>query len=593
MKVPYPQQLSLVLLMCCLFACATPPKNTAPTSPPNILFILTDDQGWGDLSVNGNNNLHTPNIDQLAKNGATLDRFFVSPVCSPTRAEILTGRYAVRSGVYSTSQGGERIDLDETTIADVFKQAGYATGAFGKWHSGMQYPYHPNGRGFDEYYGFCSGHWGNYIDPVLEHNGDLVMGEGFLPDDLTNKAMAFIAQNKDRPFFAYLPLNTPHSPMHMPDEWWDRFKDKDLKLLGDGRGKEEIEHTKAALAFVENIDYNVGRIVQKLQALDLANNTIIIYLSDNGPNGSRWNGGMKGRKGSTDEGGVRSPTFIQWKNVIPAGKKVETIATALDFLPTLADLAGIDFTTTKPLDGRSIKPLLLEKKTKWEERFIYNYWRDKLSVRSQNFRLGHKGQLFDMVNDPAQRVDVADQFPSVYAKLKKAQKNWLETVAIELPEKDTRAFPVGHPDYHVTQIPARDATATGNIQRSNRWPNCSFFEDWTDVNDKITWDIEVVESGDFEVILYYTCAAENVGGTFELTFNDVGLVGEITEAHDPPLLGVDQYRYPNGESYVKYFKPLNLGKIHWKQGVGTLSLNALEIPNKELMDFRLLMIKRL
>ncbi|MEM1121163.1 MAG: N-acetylgalactosamine 6-sulfate sulfatase, partial [Bacteroidota bacterium] len=143
------------------------------------------------------------------------------------------------------------------------------------------------------------------------------------------------------------------------------------------------------------------------------------------------------------------------------------------------------------------------------------------------------------------------------------------------------------------QIPARDGVATGQIQRSNRWPNCSFFTNWTNVADKITWNIELVESGDFEVILYYTCAAENVGGSFELSFNDIGLIGTITEAHDPPLLGLDSYRYPNGESYTKYFKPLNLGKIHWQKGKGTLSLNALTIPNEALMDFRLLMIKRL
>jgi len=496
----------LPLLLILIVACNTSNDTSSNKQPPNILFILTDDQGWGDLSVNGNKNLKTPNIDNLAKNGATLDRFYVSAVCSPTRAEILTGRYAVRSGVYSTSQGGERIDLDEMTIAKVFQKSGYKTGAFGKWHSGMQYPYHPNGRGFEEYYGFCSGHWGNYINPILEHNGNLVKGKGFLPDDLTNKTMAFIEKNKDQPFFAYLPLNTPHSPMHMPQAWWDKFKDKELTDLGDGRRTEKIEHTKAALAFVENIDWNVGRLMKKLQDLGLEENTIVVYLSDNGPNGARWNGGMKGQKGSVDEGGVRSPTFIQWKNNIPAGTKIETIASALDFLPTLTELAGINHTPTKPLDGKSLQPLLLDTNTKWEERLIFNYWRDKLSVRSQNFRLGHQGQLFDMVNDPQQRMDVAGKFPKIYEELTAAHKDWLANVATELPEKDTRSFPLGHPDYHITQIPARDGTASGNIKRSNRWPNCSFFKNWTDVADNITWDVEVVEDGDFEVILYYTCA---------------------------------------------------------------------------------------
>jgi len=583
----------LLLLISWVVACtSTSIETTSRVQKPNVLFILTDDQGWGDLSINGNKNLKTLNIDNLAKNGATLDRFYVSAVCSPTRAEILTGRYAVRCGVYSTSQGGERIDLDETTIAEVFQQAGYKTGAFGKWHSGMQYPYHPNGRGFEEYYGFCSGHWGNYINPILEHNGNLVKGEGFLPDDLTNKTMAFMEKNKDQSFFAYLPLNTPHSPMHIPQAWWDRFKDKELIHLGDGRRAEKIEHTKAALAFVENIDWNVGRLIKKLQDLDLEENTIVIYLSDNGPNGARWNGDMKGQKGAVDEGGVRSPTFIQWKDKIPAGAKIETIASALDFLPTLTDLANIDHTSNKPLDGKSLQPLLLDKNAKWEERLIFNYWRDKLSVRSQNFRLGHEGQLFDMVKDPEQRVDVADKFPKIYAELTTAHKDWLANIATELPAEDTRSFPLGHPDYHITQIPARDGIASGNIKRSNRWPNCSFFQNWTDVDDKITWDVEVVEDGDFEVILYYTCAEENIGGRFELKIGDIALESKITEAHDPPLLGLDSYRYPNGESYTKYFKPLNMGKIPLKKGKGTLSLNALEIPGSELMDFRLMMFKK-
>ncbi len=188
------------------------------------MILLSDDQGWGDLSVSGNTNLHTPNIDKIAKNGASFDRFYVQPVCSPTRAELLTGRYHPRMGVRSTSEGGERFNLDETTLADVFKKAGYATAAFGKWHSGMQYPYHPNGRGFEEYYGFCSGHWGDYFSPMLEHNGAITQGNGFLADDLTERAMSYMEEHKNQPFLVYVPFNTPHSPMQVPDRWWNEFK---------------------------------------------------------------------------------------------------------------------------------------------------------------------------------------------------------------------------------------------------------------------------------------------------------------------------------------------------------------------------------
>ena len=184
--------------------------TTSNNPPPNVIVILTDDQGWGDLSIHGNIDLQTPNIDKLAKSGVQFDRFYVSPVCSPTRAEFLTGRYHTRSGVYSTSAGGERLNLDEKTIADTFQNSGDLTGTFGKWHNGMQYPYHPNGRGFDEFYGFASGHWGNYFSPMLEHNGKIVQGEGYCVDDFTNKAISFMEKSVDEktPFFTYIAYNT-------------------------------------------------------------------------------------------------------------------------------------------------------------------------------------------------------------------------------------------------------------------------------------------------------------------------------------------------------------------------------------------------
>jgi arylsulfatase A-like enzyme len=189
---------SLAVLSLALVGVGTEPAIAAK---PNVVVFLADDQGFGDLSIHGNTNLSTPNIDSLGKDGALFERFFVCPVCSPTRAEFLTGRYHPRTGVFNVTTGGERLDLDEKTIAQTFKAAGYATGAFGKWHNGTQYPYHPNGRGFDEYYGFCSGHWGHYFSPVLEHNGKMVRGEGYITDDFTSHAIEFIEQHKDQPFF--------------------------------------------------------------------------------------------------------------------------------------------------------------------------------------------------------------------------------------------------------------------------------------------------------------------------------------------------------------------------------------------------------
>src|SRR5262245_44726009 len=326
------------LLTLAILTLALPTAAAEPGKRPNVVVILTDDQGWGDLSLNGNTNLRTPHIDSLARDGARFERFFVQPVCSPTRAELLTGRWHPRGGVRGVSTGGERLDLDERTIADAFKAAGYVTGCFGKWHNGSQYPYHPNGRGFSEYYGFTSGHWGEYFDAPLDHNGTAVTAKGYLPDDLTDRAIAFLRQNADagKPSFCYLAYNVPHSPMQVPDQYWMRFEKAKLTRLGDNR--EDVNHTRAALAMCENVDDSVGRLLTALKEKKLDHATNVGFFSDNCPNGPRWNGGMKRRKGSTDEGGVRSPLLVRWPAQMKAGTVVTPIPRAIDLYPTLIDL---------------------------------------------------------------------------------------------------------------------------------------------------------------------------------------------------------------------------------------------------------------
>ena len=559
--------------------------NADAARKPNIVVILADDQGWGDLSVNGNTNIATPHIDSLARDGAMFDRFYVCPVCSPTRAEFLTGRYHPRGGVFGVSTGGERLNTDVKTIADTFKAAGYATGAFGKWHNGTQWPYHPNARGFDEFYGFCSGHWGAYFDPPLEHNGKLVRGHGYIADDFTDHALAFIDRNKTGTFFCYLPLNLPHSPMQVPDKFYEKFADRELKLRG---GKnEDVGFTRAALAMCENVDWNVGRILKKLDDLKLADDTIVIYFSDNGPNSPRWNGGMKGIKGSTDEGGVRSPFFIRWPGRVVAGKKVPQIAGAIDLLPTLADLAGVPRLGDKPLDGVSLKPLLLRGlDADWRDRMIFSHWAGKISVRTQRYRLDNDGALFDMQTDPGQTRDIASEQKTEAARLRGALARWRAELLPNLG-KEERPFTVGYPDFPVTHLPARDGVAHGHIQRSAKAPNCSYFKNWTSADDKITWNIAVETTGRYEAIIHYACPATDVGATVELGFNDSKLTGKVVEANDPSALGAEHDRVPRkGESLVKDFKPLRLGEIEMKQGRGQLTLRALNVPGKQVMEVR-------
>jgi len=565
----------------------------AVAAKPNVVVILTDDQGWGDLSLNGNTNLATPSIDSLARDGAQFERFFVCAVCSPTRAEFLTGRYHVRSGVYSTSAGGERMDLDEKTIADTFKAAGYTTGAFGKWHNGMQYPYHPNGRGFEEFYGFCSGHWGDYFSPPLEHNGKIVQGKGFCIDDFTDKAIAFMERSHKagKQFFAYLPYNTPHSPMQVPDRWWDKFKDKKIKLRNRDPRRENLPHLRCALAMCENIDWNVGRLLKKLDQLGVAKDTIVVFFHDNGPNGVRWNGGMKGRKGSTDEGGVRSPLLVRWPAAIKQGTLVKPIASVMDLLPTLADCAGISVSSQKPLDGRSLKPLLLGQKTKWADRTIMNCWRGKVSARTQRYRLSHTGQLFDMVADPGQRKNIIEEQPKVAVRLLGEVENWKKTVLSELG-KDDRPFVIAHPDYEWTQIPARDGVAHGGIKRSNKFPNCSYFYNWTSTDDKITWPAEVGASGRYEVTLHYAVPRGDEGALLELSHNGKRLRHRIAQAHEVPDHGQENDRVKRMESYVKDFKAVKMGVMELKKGKGDLTLKAVKIQGQTALEFRLLMLRR-
>ncbi|MCL4481052.1 MAG: arylsulfatase [Bacteroidetes bacterium] len=561
---------------------------------PNIVLILSDDQGWGDLAINGNLAANTPNINRIAHEGASFSNFYVCPVCSPTRSELLTGRYAVRAGVCDVSNGGERIDLDETTIADYFKKAGYATGAFGKWHSGTQYPYHPNARGFDEFYGFCSGHLGNYWNPMLDHNGEIVEGKGFITNDLTNRAIEYVKKNKEKPFFVYIPYNTPHSPMQVPDNWWNKYKNINIIQNATEASREDKTHTKAVLALSEIVDWNVGRMMETLKTLGLDDRTIIIYLSDNGPNGHRWNGGMKGVKGTTDEGGVRSPFFIRWKGKIQAGRNVEQLSSVVDLLPTLLDLAGVKPPLyNKPLDGVSLKSILLINEDRNIDRTLFSHWGKKTAVRVQDYLLGSEGQLYNTKIDREQKNDISVSNPAMFEKLKKSLAYYNENILTELPPKDTRPFLLGHPKERLSMLPARDGKAHGGIERSNKFPNSSFFTNWTKTTDSITWNVEVVESGLFEAMVYYTCAPEDVGSVINLKIGRNRLITKLTKANDTPMLGADLDRVPRAESYEKGWIPFTLGNIKMDKGKTTLVIKADQIPHFEAMNLRRLVFRRI
>ena len=588
------------LLLACLLLVAY--RLTAATQP-NVIVMLADDAGWGDYSFNGNRQLATPNIDALAKGGAHFDRFFVQPVCSPTRSEFLTGRYHRRLGVYGVSTGQERMNLDEKTFADSFKAAGYVTGIFGKWHNGSQWPYHPLARGFDTFWGYTSGHWGEYFDAPLEHNGVMKPSKGYIVDVLTEKALQFIDRNKSKPFLCYVPFTTPHSPWSVPAEDWNRFKDKPITQTATNAQAEKLDETRCAQAMLENQDRNVGRILAKLKELNLENDTIVVYFSDNGPNGHRWTGGMKGTKATTDEGGVRSPLFIRWPGKIAAGSQVKPIAGAIDLSPTLHALAGVKRVSDKPLDGRDLAPLLRTGlDADWAPRYLFNSWANHVSVRTQTHRLDNAGNLFDMIADPGQTTPIQAKQPDLAKELTNAVAAWRKELGIATPVGgkgkgkaangpgsgvDPRPLAIGYLEFPIAMLPARDGEPRGEMRRSSKAPNSSYFVNWTKPTDSAVWNIEVVTAGTYIVTLDYACAAADVGSKLELSFEGTLLKGKVSEAFDSPLKPEqDTITRPDGESVMRDFRTMTLGEVRLEPGKGELRLRATDIPGKSVMDLR-------
>jgi len=562
-------------------------SNSGKVEKPNIIIFLTDDQGWGDLSMHGNKNIKTPNIDRLARQGAQFSRFYVAPLCAPTRAGLLTGRYHYRTGVYGVTRNQEFMNLDEVTLADIFKAAGYRTGIFGKWHNGSQYPYHPNGRGFDEFYGFTSGHHANYFNTSLDHNGKEVSSKGYITDDLTKKAIEFIEQNKETPFLCYLPYNSPHSPFQVPDEFYDRVRARGISMYTKDSVLEMKDNTIAALAMCENIDWNVGKVLTKLEELKLTNNTIVIYMSDNGPNSWRWNGDMKGRKGGVDEGGVRVPFIIRWPKHIPRGMYVKESGAYIDILPTLADFAGVSTTACKPMDGVSLRPLLTSKNPQWADRFLFSSIFKRKSVR-KGFYLAQEGELYDLKTDPGQRNNIALRYPAIYQPLLDTLQQWYAAVIKNIDS--VRWHPVGYTQFPLTILPSQDAdlhnSPNGHLSYSAPAPNSSWITNWDNIESYISWDVNIHTSGNYEVSMYYTASSEMIGSEFEFNFRDNKLTGIIREAFDPPLNPDFDRVKREGESYEKEFTLLKIGTMNLEKGKGKFILRAASIKGGRMMDVK-------
>jgi len=418
---------------------ASLPVASGQTDQPNVVLVMTDDQGYGDLGCHGNAEIRTPNLDKLYAQSTRLTNFHVGPTCAPTRAALMTGRYANRTGVWHTVMGRSLLRKDEVTMADVFSAAGYRTGIFGKWHLGDNCPFRPQDRGFGEVLihggggvGQTPDYWGNdYFDDIYLHNGKRKKFSGYCTDVWFDGAMKFIETNKGRPFFCYVPTNAPHAPYYVADNYSKPYRDKGIE-----------ENRAEFYGMVTNIDDNMGRLMARLKELGLERNTILIFMTDNGTSGGHrivdgtergHNCHMRGRKGSEYDGGHRVPCFIRWPgDGLSGGRDISRLTAHIDLLPTLIELCGLKRPPGVKFDGESLAALLKNRGENWPNRAVVTdsqriedpqKWR-KSAVMTDRWRLINGKELYDMKVDPGQENDISAENPRVTARLRKAYEDW-------------------------------------------------------------------------------------------------------------------------------------------------------------------------
>jgi arylsulfatase A len=541
---------------------------------PNIVIILADDMGWGDLNLNGNKAVTTPAINSLAKQSLSFDRFYVCPLSAPTRAEMLTGRYFLRTGVSSVTRGYENMRAEEVTIAEVLKTNGYSTGCFGKWHNGRYWPQHPNRQGFDEYVGFPVGHLGYYFDAFYLHNDDEKQSEGYSSDYFTEKALDFIDRNRDNSFLCYVAYNVPHSPFQVPEEYFGKY-------IAAG-----LDSTLASVyGMVENMDKNIGKILEKLGELELAENTIVIFFSDNGPNTDRYNGGMKGRKGSVDEGGVRVPFYIKWPGHINPGLTAQ-LAQDIDIMPTLLALCGIKYKEVNPLDGVDLSGIISENEKPFD-RYIFSRQGNQVvancnsSVRNNRFRLvltGRDTMLFDMADDPGQKTDISDRDVETRMILLRELANHNQELVPGY--KPVTTIEAGFPGEKSFTLPVQDAVLSGKILYSSIHPNQSHTENWIQNGDSISWTLNINKAGVYKAELQYGCPEGETGSAFVLRSgtSEVSFIMDIP--FDSQILPDRDY-VKRSESDERTWAWMTVGDITLANGPGRIVLKLIEKSKRE------------
>lgn len=494
--------------------------------PPNVVLILTDDQGYGDVGIHGNTAIRTPNMDRIAHEGIQFTQFHVSPVCSPTRASLMTGRYCYRTGIVDTYLGRSMMYPDEVTLAERLGSAGYRTGIFGKWHLGDNYPMRAMDQGFQESVVIRGGGLrqpagvpggGGYFDPILMHNGKPTRYQGYCSDIYTTEALRFIDENREQPFFLYLPTNAPHTPLEVADSWVDPYRKAGLD-----------EVTAKVYGMVSNMDHNIGRVLGKLAESHLDDNTIVIFMSDNGPeHRTRYNGGMRGVKTEVYQGGVRVPCFVRWPRLVKAGTQTDRLAAHIDIFPTLLEACGVPRPKDVKLDGTSLMPLLRGGARNWPGRTIFFQWHRgdaprlyrNCGARDQRWKMVNGTELYDLENDPAEAKDVSADYPEALGRLRTAYEQWFRDVSATRGYAPPRIY-LGTEHENPVELTRQDWRGP----RAN-WSATSLGY----------WEVLVTRAGKYEISVLMAPAAAD--GEVRFSLNGASLTGKVSKGATSCRLG--------------------------------------------------------
>lgn len=507
---------------------------------PNVIFVIMDDLCWGDLACHDNPYTRTPNLDKMHNESARLTRYCTGPLCSPARASVMTGRYHMRTRVIDTYIGRSMIDPEETTLAQIMKNAGYKTGAFGKWHLGDCYPMRAMDLGFDETYMHNGGGIGQpgdhidncrrpldcYFDPVLYRNGVPEKSKGYCTDVFADAAIDFIDRNQESPFFVYLATNAPHTPLIISNEWADTYR------------KMGINDTHARLyGMVENIDWNMGKIFRKLEDLKIADDTIVVYTSDHGPCGGaknrfappekqdRFNSGLRGIKGTLYNGGVQVPCFWHWPGKFQLND-ISRTASPIDVMPTLTGLCGIDMPAEAKIDGLDLSPLLTGEmdQSAWRDRTVFMQWhRGDAPVRYRNYSVItdkykiHRpdtetadDELYDMQGDLCEKNDLAHDSKGIAEEMRAMYDQWFDDVSSTRPDNYAPPRIFAGTDFETPTVLTRQ---DWRVDGEDGWENHNFGH----------WETFIAETGEYDVVARFNndCGYINFSsGIVKLRLND-------------------------------------------------------------------------